>query len=96
MATVVRREIRKRGFFGWLFLLLFLAFNLLMIAWLASYWSLLAQTTELTEAARVGKTIGGTIGSGALLLLWAMGSVILGLLAILTRGSKVIIEEFDR
>jgi hypothetical protein len=91
--ATVRREIRKRGFFGWLFLLLFLAFNVLMVVWLFDYWSHLSNTVDASEAARTGKLIGGTLGTGVLMFVWVMGSVILGLLAILTRGSRRIIEE---
>jgi NADH:ubiquinone oxidoreductase subunit 6 (subunit J) len=93
MAKIIRREVRKRGFFGWVFLMLFFAFNILMLAWLVAYWTQLANITEVSEAARTGKAIGGTLASGFLLFLWGMGAVILGLLAILTRGSKRIIEE---
>ncbi len=93
--TRIRKEVRKRGFFGWLFLILFYAFNLVMLFWLVSYWSLLSGTIETSEAARVGKTIGGTIGSGVIVFCWGFGAVILGLFAILTRGSKTIIEDFD-
>ncbi|MGX7741541.1 hypothetical protein [Rhodopseudomonas parapalustris] len=93
MGKIVRREIRKRGFFGWVFLILFFAFNAIMLMWLISYWSILAQPDAATEAERLGKTIGGTIGSGALLMMWGLGDVILGMLALLTRGSKTIVEE---
>lgn len=93
MAVVVRREVRKRGFFGWVFLLLFLSFNFLMAAWLLAYWSDLANMTASGDAEKTGQAIGGALGSGFLLILWCLGSVILGLLAILTRGSKRIIEE---
>jgi hypothetical protein len=95
MGVVIRREIRKRGFFGWVFLLLFFAFNLLMLAWLITYWSGLASITVASDAARIGKTIGGTIGSTFLLFVWGLGDVILGLFAILARGSKRIIEEIQ-
>lgn len=93
MTKIVRREIRKRGFFGWLFLLIFLGFNALMAVWLISYWVQLSEMSAPTQAEQAGKAIGGTIGSTMLLGLWAVGSVITGLLALLTRGSKTIIEE---
>jgi hypothetical protein len=95
MTKVVRREIRKRGFLGWVFLILFLGFNALML------WALLAglagvgETTASleTEAERAGAAIGATLGAGVLMVVWACGAVILGLLAILTRGSKTVVEE---
>ena len=93
--TIVRREVRKRGFFGWLFLILFFGFNALMLVWLLSYWSQLSSMAAPSDAARVGKEIGGTGGSGILIFVWGFGAVILGLFAILTRGSKRIIEEME-
>jgi hypothetical protein len=47
------------------------------------------------EAARAGAVIGYTIGTTFLLLFWALGTVILGLLALLTRGSRTIIEAIE-
>lgn len=93
MSMVVRREIRKRGFFGWVFLLIFLGFNALMAIWLISYWSLLGDIDAASDAEKAGAVIGGTIGTGFLLVFWALGSVITGLLALLTRGRKSIVEE---
>jgi hypothetical protein len=94
MAKYVRREIRQRGFFGWMFLLLFYGFNALMLVWLLSYWGQLSSTTVTSDAARVGKAIGGTIGSGFIVSFWGFGAVILGLFALLTRGSKTIVEDY--
>ncbi len=93
MATIIRKEIRKRGFFGWIFLILFLLFNVLMLAWLVSYWSTLASTTTGSDAEAAGKAIGGTIGSSMLIVIWAAGDIVLGLFVLLTRGRKTIIEE---
>lgn len=85
-------ERRKRGFFGWIFLLTFFAFNALMVLWLGSYWGVVGEaiTEGQSEAARAGATIGGTIGTGVILFTWACGSVILGLLVMMTRGKKII------
>lgn len=94
MATTVRKEIRKRGFFGWMFLLLFLGFNALMAAWVVGYWALLGEGINSSDAAiAAGTAIGGTIGTGMLLVLWALGSVITGVLALVTRGRKTIVTE---
>lgn len=94
MATVVRREVRKRGFFGWVFLLIFLAFNLFMLAWLVSYWGAIADNVPArSDAEMAGRAIGGTIGSGILFFFWVCGAIITGLLALLTRGRKTIITE---
>lgn len=77
----------KRGFFGTLFLWLFILFNILMVAWLISYWNQIGGSlTSGTEAEQAGTAIGGTIGTGMLMVVWALGDIILGLLALLTRA----------
>lgn len=94
MATIVRKEVRKRGFFGWLFLLIFLGFNALMLLWLVSYWTMLGDGLASEDSARAaGTAIGGTIATGMLLTIWVLGSIITGLLALVTRGRKTIITE---
>ena len=83
-------ERRKRGFFGWLFLLLFLGFNLLMLVWMFLYWADVGEVinTSGSEAEQTGAAIGATLGTGFILFFWVCGAVILGLLAMLTRGRK--------
>lgn len=93
MATIVRKEKRKRGFFGWVFLILFLGFNALMVLWLGAYWAALSDMETSSSAEAAGAAIGGTIGSGMLLTLWVFGDIILGIFVLLTRGQKIIIEE---
>lgn len=94
MATIVRREVRKRGVFGWFFLLLFLGFNLLMaLAFFGGMSSVGDMPSATSEAETAGRAIGTTLAGGMILLVWALGSVITGLLAMLTRGSKTIVEE---
>jgi hypothetical protein len=93
MRKVVRKEVRQRGFLGWVFLLIFIGFNLLMLAWLCSYWQVLSTGVESgTDAQRVGAAIGGAIGTGVILFVWLVGAVITGLFAILTRGRRSYIE----
>jgi len=90
---IIRREIRKRGFFGWVFLLIFLGFNALMAVWLFNYWSQIGgNLATSSEAGRAGAAIGATIGTSMILFIWAVGAVITGLLALLTRGPKTYIE----
>lgn len=62
-------------------------------------WCLLAGLANIggqtpTDAnLRAAHEIGATIGVGFVLVFWAAGAVILGLLVMLTRGAKSIIEE---
>ena len=46
-----------------------------------------------SAAEQIGAGIGATMGITALLVLWALGDLILGILVLITRGDKVIIEE---
>lgn len=77
----------KRGVMGKIFKWVFIAFNAIMAFWIISYWSVLgelsANTTSTAEEA--GTAIGGAIGTTALLMLWALGDIILGLLVMFTR-----------
>lgn len=102
MTTIIRREVRKRGFFGKLFKFLFITFNLAMIAWVVAYWIQLGNNwdhytnqagPQFHDAAQTGAAIGATLGTTFLLFIWAAGDVVLGLLTMFTRGKKLIIEE---
>jgi hypothetical protein len=95
MSAIVQRHVRKRGFFGKVFKFLFIAFNALMFVWVVSYWITLngMLQTSTSEATTAGMQIGATIGTGLLLFLWCVGSVILGLITLLSRGSTVVIAE---
>jgi len=86
----IRKEIRKRAFFAWVFLILFLAFNAFMAAWLWLYSETLSQVEVRLAAAPF---IGGMIGTSAIAFFWAAGAIVLGLLAVLTRSRKTIVEE---
>lgn len=87
-------ETRKRGFFGYVFAFLFWAWNALM-AW--SVFSGLANVGQLgtklaTDAERVGHAAGATIGFSFLLMVWAAGAVVFGLLMFMSRGRREMIE----
>jgi hypothetical protein len=41
MAKIVRTERYRRGLFGWLFRIVIWTFNLIMLAWVATYWGIL-------------------------------------------------------
>ena len=94
MATITRVERRKRGIFGWLFLILFWAFQIIMaVALFAALSSTAEQTAALTtEAEKAGAAIGTVLGVGMIASIWASCSVILGIFVLLTRGRKTIIE----
>ena len=95
LPPIVRTERYQRGVFGWIFKILFIAFNVFMLAavglTLASISGVHVENTN--EAARTGMVLGITAGIGVILFLWALGSVILGLLTYFTRGPKIIVEE---
>lgn len=93
MTTIVRKEKRQRGVFGTFIKWTFIAFNVLMLLWLVSGMSAVSGIRPPTEAGRAGHAIGAAIGFGMILSLWVMGDIILGLLVLLTRGDKVIVEE---
>lgn len=93
MAQVVETHIRRRGVFGWIFLALFWAFNALMALW--AWMALSAIHGQYVAAAssayRAGTEAGGAIVGSVILFVWAAGAVILGLLALLTRGHKTVV-----
>ncbi|MER9221848.1 hypothetical protein NKI48_23455 [Mesorhizobium sp. M0644] len=95
MGRIERVEVRKRGFFGMMFWLLFLAFNGLMALWMfAGLKRATDQYQATTDAAsHAGAAIGATIATGILLWIWLFGGIILGLLVLLSRGKKVTIER---
>jgi hypothetical protein len=89
----IQKEIRKRGFFGWVFLVLFWLYNAFMAAWLFTYWQQVSRIDAPSSAAHTGVIIGGTIATGVIVFFWVAGAVILGLFALLTRGRKTIIIQ---
>ena len=62
-------------------------------------WSAIAGASNVShmevnsEAEKAGQAVGTVIGMGVLLFFWACGSIVLGLLALVTRGQKTIVEE---
>jgi hypothetical protein len=97
MGRIVRVEKRKRGIFGWVFLLAFWAFNAIMAFGLfAGLAGTAEQASGLTsEAERAGHAIGTALGAGMIVSIWASGALILGLFVLLTRGKKTIIETTE-
>lgn len=95
MATV-RREVRKRGFFGWFFLIIFLGFNAAMLALVVIYWAGIGERlSDADPAVQAGTAMGGTVGTFILFVFWALGAGITGLLALVTRGRTTVVREYD-
>ena len=97
MADQVTRKLiekRRRGIVGWIFLLLFWGFNILMLVALFSGLSQNAADykTLANEAERQGHAAGTGLGIMMLLMTWAAGAGVLGLLVLFTRGRKEMIE----
>ena len=88
-------EKRTRGFFGWSFLLLFFGWNLLMVGSLFAGVGATNCIQYATEAERTGCNAGAGIGIMMVLFMWAIGSVVFGMLAYFTRGKRELIEYID-
>lgn len=91
----VRREVSDRTIFGKIVKWLFILFNLFMIF---ALFRGCAATNEVimnaqSEAERAGAGIGTALGIGALLMLWVMGDIIIGIVVLLTRRKKIIETE---
>lgn len=87
-------EKRKRGFFGWFFLLIFYGWNAYMLVVLVRVVNAMNEIPGAeSEAGRAGAAIGAGLGIGAILFVWLFGAVITGLFALLTRGSKTIVRK---
>ncbi len=77
----------KRGFFGKVFLWLFYGFNVLMLLWFIGGMNAASDvaTKAVSEAEKAGASIGASIGAAYILFVWAIGDVITGLLAWITK-----------
>lgn len=77
----------KRGFFGKIVIWAFWGFNLLMAL---SIWggtqNALEMSDGLSGAEAAGAAIGTGIGVTLLVLIWLIGAILLGIMALLTRA----------
>jgi len=92
----VQKEVSDRSAVGKLVKWLFIIFNILMLIWVIAGFGVAGDSMDqsINEAERAGAAIGSTIGVGLIIMLWALGDVILGIMVLLTRRKKLItIEE---
>jgi hypothetical protein len=92
---IVRVEKRVRGVGGQIAKWVFIGFNVLMLIWLVGGMISAGQVVNSaqTDAEQAGAAVGTAIGVTFILMIWVFGDIILGLIALLTRGKKIIIEE---
>ncbi|MCK1542009.1 hypothetical protein IVB12_08505 [Bradyrhizobium sp. 179] len=93
MASIVRTEKYQRGTFGTFIKWAFIAFNVLMLIWIIGGFHAASTIEVHSNAERAGRAIGSAIGVASLLTLWMVGDVILGILVLFTRGTKVVTEQ---
>ncbi|MGB3166802.1 MAG: hypothetical protein WBA68_08520, partial [Alteraurantiacibacter sp.] len=70
--------------------------NILMLIWVIFGFGAAGESmnNSINDAERAGAAIGSTLGIGMLIVLWALGDIILGILVLLTRRKKIIeVEE---
>jgi hypothetical protein len=94
--TKIVREVRKRGVFGWIFLILFYGVNLYFGYALIRGLAAVAPSINdpnASQAEQAGTSIGLMIGFGSILAMWGFCAVITGLLAMVTRGKRILIED---
>lgn len=85
MGTRISYEHRKRGFFGWLFLIAFWLFNGWMLLLVIAQW---LNIDGALSTRQLGVHIGAVIIP---IYLWAIGDMILGLCAYVTRGHRLVV-----
>ena len=94
MDKIVRIERYRRGFFGWIFRIFFVGFNVLMLIAIIVY-SLLVAFAAPDKHDLAGRIGAALYGNGFLIAVWIPGALLLGVLSYVTRGNKVIIEETE-
>lgn len=87
------RIVQRRGFFGWLFAVLFVGWNLWCLVWtVTALAGLAAQAGAAEKGAALGLAVGGTMSAVIIGAVWLTGAVVLGLSAILFRSQEMIVE----
>ncbi|MBR0994163.1 hypothetical protein JQ580_25915 [Bradyrhizobium japonicum] len=93
MVEVIKTEKYQRGTFGTFIKWAFIAFNVVMLVWIIGGFHAASTIEVHSNAERAGRAIGSAIGVASLLTLWVFGDVILGVMVLFTRGTKVIVEK---
>lgn len=75
----------RRGVIGQLIKWSFVLWNILMIVWLVAGVSSASSVEVHSKAEEAGRAAGTAIGVGLIMGVWMVGSVILGILVLLTR-----------
>lgn len=75
----------RRGPIGFLIKWTFILWNVLMIWWVVSGANAASHVATHSRAEEAGRAAGTAIGVGLILVVWMVGSVILGILVLLTR-----------
>lgn len=76
----------KRGFFGKIVIWAFWGFNLLMVIWIWGGTQSAVETSQgLSGAEAAGAAIGTGIGFTLLVIIWLIGTILLGIMSMLTR-----------
>lgn len=84
-AGMIAIERRERGMFGRLAQVLFWLWQAFCLYWIVSYLS-----TVSSMGSDLGTQLGAILGSSVIGWWWFIGTVSLGIIALLTRGEKVV------
>jgi hypothetical protein len=95
--AIVRKEVSDRTLFGKIVKWTFIVFNIVMAISLFEGCQAASETMASTangSAEQAGAAIGTAIGTGAILMLWVMGDIIIGMFVLFTSRKKIIeVEE---
>jgi hypothetical protein len=93
MAEEYREVKGKLGFFGVVWRILFYGWQVLMIIWFFSYSAEVAPLVESAtdEWTRAGASLGIAMSWGLILFFWLAGSVVLGILVLVSRPARTLV-----
>ena len=86
---------RKRGFFGWFWLILFLSFQVFMIYLTVINLGIVGDVSsdcgkeEYSTACQAGAAIGGGLAAVTGQFAWILGTIILGAIVLMTKGKSI-------